>query len=73
MKAIERRVGKLEAASGPRCPVTRQIDLFMEGEIQLSDAEYQSLLEQLSDDELERCIAQFESHLNLHQERDQKT
>ena len=61
MKAIERRVGKLEAASGVGSPAARQIDLFIQGEIQLSEEEFQSLLEQLSYDELERRISQSES------------
>ena len=61
MKTIERRVGKLEAASGLGSLAARQIDLFVQKEIQLSDEEFDSLFQQLSDDELDRRISQFKS------------
>ncbi len=61
MKTIERRVGKLEAVSGLGSLAARQIDLFIQKEIQLSDEEFDSLFQQLSDDELDRRISQFKS------------
>ena len=61
MKTIERRVGKLEAASCLGSLAARQIDLFIQKEIQLSDEEFDSLFQQLSDDELDRRISQFKS------------
>ena len=49
------------AASGLGSLAARQIDLFLQKEIQLSDEEFDSLFQQLSDDELDRRISQFKS------------
>ena len=54
MKAIERRVVRLEAALGSGSSAARQIDLFLEGELPLSDAEFRSLIDRLPMEELDR-------------------
>ena len=56
MKAIERRIRRLEAGSGLGSSAARQWDLLLRGEIEFSEEELSCLIEQLSDDELEQLI-----------------